>query len=826
MDLVFVAGRDKPHGFTRATLEPAHLKEVFGTYTEGDKDGPAAVPATFKACGCPKCEAWALGHTDHRLGENVTALTGFCIDLDHMAEDDLVKVLQNVQETGVEAYWWNTHSNNPPSDCRARILIPFAAPYPIPHARAWSHYAWPKLCEFFGVPMAADDSCRDPSRLYFLPRRPVGSDPSGYEAGSFAGRPFDWTAILDVREAASPPPVLEIAPVPRDESREVNRDALRKMLESVRTPDKVPLIQNLLAGRALAPPPGKRMAGAIGRDMAWTKITATIANMIEGWESSAAVLEICRNSWLREASEAKEAGVEATTWEKIGELFESARAKVPSWKAEKAAQLEDLNRSFREQLGRGQLEVDPLLVQGEEPLRHEEDELDELGEPKWWKYLLPLPTKSNEPKKFRNCGSNLYLILSKGDFRNVFRMNELSHELEVSGGGFTRGGEVRTSLDTDATAVANLLERVPEFAFYNLPARSVEAQIMLVAASNTYNPLKRYFESLKWDGVSRVENALHTYWHAKTTEHPGPASDSDGERLIRAFSKRFFIGAVARAMTPGVKFDTVLVLEGPQGCRKTTSIEVLGGPFYCNVEIDPHAKDTLQALSKGWLYEIPEIDKQRRYDSSSLKDFYSRREDTYRPPYGRNFKICPRQCAFIGSTNKNEYLTDPTGNRRYWPIWCDGLIDTEALLRDRDQLWAEALVMFRAGEKHYLNEEETALHKLHVEDRVLQDPIEDIVKRFILSKPPASRKKTMKAIDFFEELAKFGMEKHSAEIRIANALRKLRCRRERRMEDGARAYVYVLSDELQFAPQYREKSVVEELKEQRGLDIINGGRED
>ena len=559
--LVFIPASDKPHAFTRATLDPDQIRTFFSTYYEGEKDGVAVIPAAFKQCDCGECKLSAT--VDHRLGENVTALTGFAIDLDRLTEEQLVKVLQSVLETGVEAYWWNTHSNAPPGDCRARILIPFAEPYPIPNARAWSHYAWPKLCEFFGVPMAADDSCRDPSRLYYTPRRPVGSDPATFEANSFEGRPFNWRGILEVKEALAPAPMVEIPPVPRDEGREVNRDALRKTLESVRTPDKVPLIQNLLAGRALAPPPEKRMANAIGRDMAWTKITATIANMIEGWESSAAVLEICRNSWLRECAEAAEAGVEATTWEKIGELFESARAKVPGWKAEKAAQLESLNQTFREQVGRGPLDLAEPLP----PKKYEEDELDELGEPRWWKYL-DLISKEGQPKRFRKCGSNLFLILSKGDYRNVFRTNELSHELEVHGGGFTTGGEFRTIQDTDATAIANLLERIPAFRFFNLPPRQVESQIMLAAKSNSYNPLRNYLEGLKWDGTARVEGALHKYWRAQPTEHDGKTSDKDGERLIRAFSKRFMVGAVARGLTPGCQVDDVLVLEGLQGARK------------------------------------------------------------------------------------------------------------------------------------------------------------------------------------------------------------------------------------------------------------------
>ena len=242
------------------------------------------------------------------------------------------------------------------------------------------------------------------------------------------------------------------------------------------------------------------------------------------------------------------------------------------------------------------------------------------------------------------------------------------------------------------------------------------------------------------------------------------------------------------------------------------------------MNIDPHAKDTLQALSKGWLYEIAEIDRQRHYEASALKNFYSRTSDTYRPPYGKNFLECPRQCVFIGTTNKNEYLTDPTGNRRYWPVWCGGLIDTEGLLRDRDQLWAEAVAMFRAGEKCYLNTEEMELHKQHVEGRVLQDPIEDVVKRFILSKPPTARKPAMVVMDFLEEIGNRGLQKHAMEVRVSQALKNIGCHKERRLENGMRSYVYVLPTKLLTAPQYREKNVVEELKELHGLDVINGGR--
>jgi len=252
---------------------------------------------------------------------------------------------------------------------------------------------------------------------------------------------------------------------------------------------------------------------------------------------------------------------------------------------------------------------------------------------------------------------------------------------------------------------------------------TVISAIELYAKHRTFNPVTDYLNGLEWDGVARLDGWLTTYLGAENNEWA---------QLIGA---KFLISMVARAMRPGCKVDTVLIIEGEQGLMKSTAAEILCGTEYFGDGLpDMHNKDALQYMSGKWLIEISELSAMRRSEVEDVKRFITAKVDKYRPAYGRNMVSHPRTCVFIGTTNATEYLKDDTGNRRFWPVRC-GSIDLERLRCDRHMLLAEAVHCFRTGERWWLAGAENDLAATEQADRMEGHEWEAVIAERIAARP-------------------------------------------------------------------------------------------
>lgn len=245
--------------------------------------------------------------------------------------------------------------------------------------------------------------------------------------------------------------------------------------------------------------------------------------------------------------------------------------------------------------------------------------------------------------------------------------------------------------DVDYSGVRNYIE-----CLYGIAAnQKIEDSLALEFERNSFHPIIEYLEGLTWDGVSRIDNLLIEYFGAK---------DNDYSKMA---IRKMLCAAVARVFVPGIKYDLVLVLVGPQETYKSTFVKKLGGEWFSDTFTTVQGKESFEQLQGAWIIEIAELSGLKKAEIEAVKHFITKREDSFRPAYGRVVETYKRQCVFFGTTNNADFLRDPTGNRRFMPI--DVNIDNikKSVMNDLDQyeidqIWAEAFVLYKAGEPLYL----------------------------------------------------------------------------------------------------------------------------
>lgn len=230
-----------------------------------------------------------------------------------------------------------------------------------------------------------------------------------------------------------------------------------------------------------------------------------------------------------------------------------------------------------------------------------------------------------------------------------------------------------------------------------------------VLTRHSYHPIRDYLSGLTWDGVPRLDRIIIDYMGAEDSE------------LNRAMSRKHFVAAVARVFNPGCKYDYCLIMSGAEGIGKSTLLRVMGGKWFNDSITTLEGKEGMEQLRRAWVVELGELSSIKRSDVEQVKAHLSKQVDIYRAAYARRVLEHPRQCVFCGTTNEALFLKGDTGNRRFWVIPVVAELRkykdwSEAIRRDRDQLWAEAVHYYKQGEPLYLSEELEAQAKQRQQD--------------------------------------------------------------------------------------------------------------
>lgn len=255
------------------------------------------------------------------------------------------------------------------------------------------------------------------------------------------------------------------------------------------------------------------------------------------------------------------------------------------------------------------------------------------------------------------------------------------------------------------------------------PTKFKDALLAVVSSDRVYHPIKKYFSRLKWDGKERIDTLLIDYFGASDTPY------------TRAVIRKTLVAAVARIFEPGKKFDSILVLNGPQGMGKSTFFAILGMEWFSDsLSIaDMRDKTAAEKLQGYWILEISEMNGIKKTDVETVKSFVSRQDDKFRQAYGVNVESHPRSCVIVGSTNSESgFLRDVTGNRRFWPVHVPGTGKMHPWeVCDVGQIWAEAIELYNRGEELFLKGKEAEEAYKMQQDAMESDDREGIVEEYL-----------------------------------------------------------------------------------------------
>ena len=340
-----------------------------------------------------------------------------------------------------------------------------------------------------------------------------------------------------------------------------------------------------------------------------------------------------------------------------------------------------------------------------------------------WMVRLSVHPKTG---KVDNTMDNVWIILENDPLlKGRFALNEFAGRGEILGAvPWDPRDKRRPWEDNDNQGLYWYLEKV-----YGITGSArVDGALSLHSSRHAFNDVVDYLEGLVWDGTPRLDTLFIDYLGAEDTEY------------TRAVTRKAFTAAVARALRPGVKFDTMTILTGAQGIGKSTLISKMSRGYFNDSIRTFEGKEASELLQNVWLVEVSELEAFNRTEVGRIKQFLSQQHDRFRAAYGRHVKEIPRHCVFFGTTNESEFLTDRTGNRRFWPVVVGVQPRTKSVWKDLTddeiaQVWAEAVMRYRLGEPLYLagsvemeaRERQEEHRKVSVKEGIIEDFLEQPV---------------------------------------------------------------------------------------------------
>lgn len=306
---------------------------------------------------------------------------------------------------------------------------------------------------------------------------------------------------------------------------------------------------------------------------------------------------------------------------------------------------------------------------------------------------------------------NLCLILRHAD--------EYAGRLAFDAAALTTTLDRRPLRDAD---VGRLREEIERRWTLTPSTENLRTAMLTVAEERRYNPVQDYLNGLRWDGVRRLDAVAREIVGVEPGSQP----------LAAVMLRKWFISAAARALAPGCKVDTVLVLVGRQNAGKSRFCKTLAGEWFSDTHMNLNDKDSFMQLAAAWISEWAEIESiMRARVAADVKKFLTSQFDTYRLPFARAVERVPRASVIVGTTNQDRFLDDETGSRRFWIVRVPAAVDLALLAQRRDALWAEAVAAYRAGEPWWLGEADEAAREAAADAYYVHDGWDEPVRKWL-----------------------------------------------------------------------------------------------